>query len=344
MYHLIRPLLFALDPETAHGLSLYGLGVAQRSGFAHRIATPPEPLPAQVLGIDFPNPVGLAAGLDKNARYLDALAALGFGFIEVGTVTPRPQAGNPAPRMFRLPSYEAVINRLGFNNAGIDALVRNVEHSSYRGVLGINLGKNRDTPNDKAFEDYQVCMRRAYALASYLTINISSPNTTGLRELQNKENLHGFVSRLREEQEALAGRHGRRVPMLLKIAPDLDQSQMDTIAGVVTQTGIDGLVCTNTTLDRSGVQGAPNAQQEGGLSGRPLRQAALQVLAGMRERVGPSMAIIGVGGILDGEDAARRMAAGADLVQLYTGMIYRGPRLIGDCVDAIRRAPGSTAA
>ena len=339
MYELLRPMLFALNPETAHGLTLYGLGVAQRSGFAHRIAPAPDPLPVKVLGIDFPNPVGLAAGLDKNAAHLDALGALGFGFIEVGTVTPRPQHGNPRPRLFRLPAYQALINRLGFNNAGIDALVRNVEASAYRGVLGINIGKNRDTPNAKAFQDYQFCMRRAYPLASYLTINISSPNTAGLRDLQEADTLRQFIGQLREEQEALAGRHGQRKPMLLKIAPDLDEAQMDAMAAVLEEAGVDGLICTNTTLDRAAVKGASHATEAGGLSGRPLREPALRVLSGMRERLGEAIPIIGVGGILDGADAAERMDQGAHLVQIYTGMIYRGPGLVRECVDEIRRHP-----
>lgn len=343
MYDKLRPLLFALEPETAHKLTLYGLGVAQRSNFAHWIAKPPQDLPVSAFGIDFPNPVGLAAGLDKNADHLDALAALGFGFIEVGTVTPRPQAGNPKPRMFRLPAHEALINRMGFNNAGIDALVRNVETSSYRGVLGINIGKNRDTPNDEAVNDYRLCMRRAWELASYLTINISSPNTKGLRDLQEEDSLRRFIGQLREEQEALAGQHGQRKPMLLKIAPDLEEAQMDAMAEVLTEAGVDGLICTNTTLDRSGVQGAPNADQDGGLSGRPLRERATHVLKGMRQRMGEALPIIGVGGITEGNDAAERLDAGANLVQIYTGMIYRGPRLIGECVEEIRRQHAATA-
>jgi dihydroorotate dehydrogenase len=344
MYDKLRPLLFALEPETAHKLTLYGLGVAQRSNFAHWIARPPRDLPVRVFGIDLPNPVGLAAGLDKNADHLDALAALGFGFIEVGTVTPRPQAGNPKPRMFRLPAHEALINRMGFNNAGIDALVRNVEQSAYSGVLGINVGKNRDTPNEEAVNDYRLCMRRAWPLASYLTINISSPNTKGLRDLQEEDALRRLIGQLREEQEALAGQHGARKPMLLKIAPDLEEAQMDAMAEVLVAAGVDGLICTNTTLDRSGVQGAPNAGQDGGLSGRPLRERATQVLKGMHERMGGSVPIIGVGGIVDGADAAERMHAGADLVQLYTGLIYRGPRLLGECVEEIRRQSAEASA
>ncbi|MDA3912863.1 quinone-dependent dihydroorotate dehydrogenase [Oleiagrimonas sp.] len=337
MYEWLRPLLFALPPETAHGVIMYGLGVAQRSHFAHLVAPPPQNLPVRAFGLEFPNPVGLAAGLDKNADHLDALAALGFGFIEVGTVTPRPQPGNPKPRMFRLPEHEALINRLGFNNKGIDALVRNVEKADYRGVLGINIGKNRDTPNEQAFTDYVQCLRRAYILASYITVNISSPNTTGLRDLQLEEPLRRFINELREEQERLGSRHGERKPMLLKIAPDLDDAGMDAMAEVLSASGIDGLVCTNTTIDRSAVAGDPHAAEEGGLSGRPLLERANQVLTGMRARVGRSIPIIGVGGILEGDDAVSKIRAGASLVQIYSGLIYRGPRLLGECVEEIRR-------
>jgi dihydroorotate dehydrogenase len=337
MYNLLRPLLFALPPETAHRLTMYGLGVAQRSNFAHKLAKPPADFPVRVFGIDFPNPVGLAAGLDKNAEHLDALAALGFGFIEVGTVTPRPQAGNPKPRMFRLPNHEAIINRLGFNNAGIDTLVRNVEQSNYRGVLGINIGKNRDTPNDKAADDYLRCMRRAWPLASYLTVNISSPNTKGLRDLQQKRTLERFIGQLREEQEQLAGQHGAHKPMLLKIAPDLDDAELDDMAEVLQACGIDGVICTNTTLDRSPIEGVHHAEEAGGLSGRPLLERADRVLAGMRQRLPDRIPIIGVGGILEGDAAVGKLKAGASLVQIYSGMIYRGPHLLGECVEEIRR-------
>ncbi|RAP57638.1 quinone-dependent dihydroorotate dehydrogenase [Oleiagrimonas sp. MCCC 1A03011] len=336
-YELFRPLLFALNPEAAHGLGLYALGVAQRSGFAHRIAPPPKDLPVRAFGIDFPNPVGLAAGLDKNAEHLDALGALGFGSIEVGTVTPRAQAGNPKPRLFRLPEHEAIINRMGFNNAGIDALVRNVEQSRYDGVLGINIGKNRDTPNEQAVNDYLHGLRRAYGLASYITVNISSPNTKGLRDLQKDTQLEAFIGRLREEQELLGSQHDARKPMLLKIAPDLDDKELDAMAAVLEKSGIDGVICTNTTLDRSGVQGAPHADEAGGLSGRPLRAAADRVLQGMRARLPERIPLIGVGGILDGDAAAGKISAGAALVQIYSGMIYRGPGLLGECVEEIRR-------
>lgn len=337
MYELLRPLLFRLPPELAHDLTLYALGVTQRSHFAHWIARPPQDLPVRAFGLEFPNPVGLAAGLDKNADHIDALAALGFGFIEVGTVTPRPQIGNPKPRMFRLPGNEALINRMGFNNRGIDALVRNVEQSDYRGVLGINIGKNSDTPNEKAFDDYAQCLRRAYALASYITVNISSPNTQGLRDLQEKDTLHRFISELREEHERLAGRHGTRKPMLLKIAPDLDDAEMDAMAEVLVASGIDGLICTNTTLDRGMLENASHAHEAGGLSGRPLREHARRVLEGMHARLGTVMPLVGVGGIVEGADAAEKLKLGARLVQVYTGLVYRGPHLVGECVEEIRR-------
>jgi dihydroorotate dehydrogenase len=337
MYHLLRPLLFALDPETAHGATLYALGVAQRSGLMKYVATPPAPLPTQAFGIQFPNPVGLAAGLDKNAEHIDALAGLGFGFIEVGTVTPRPQLGNDKPRMFRLPEHEAVINRLGFNNAGIDALVRNVQASAYRGVLGINIGKNKDTPNERAVDDYLFCLERAYPLATYITVNISSPNTQGLRDLQEEDTLRRFIGTLREAQERLAASHGTRKPMLLKIAPDLGEAEMDAIAEVLLASGIDGVICTNTTILRDTVAGSPHAQEVGGLSGAPLFEVSTTVLRGMVTRLGGRIGVIGVGGIVEGAQAAEKMAAGASLVQIYSGLVYRGPRLVNEAVDEIRR-------
>nr|WP_063573506.1 quinone-dependent dihydroorotate dehydrogenase [Luteibacter rhizovicinus] len=337
MYELLRPLLFALDAETAHGLTLYASDVAQRSGLSRFIATPPAPLPVRVLGIDFPNPVGLAAGLDKNGEHLDGLAALGFGFVEIGTVTPRPQPGNDKPRMFRLPNHEAVINRLGFNNGGIDALVRNVEKATFRGVLGINIGKNKDTPNERAIDDYLFCLERAYPLATYITVNISSPNTQGLRDLQEEETLRRFIGTLRDAQERLASQHGKRKPMLLKIAPDLTETELDAIADVLLASGIDGVICTNTTIDRDTVAGDPNAHETGGLSGRPLFEKSTTVLRGMATRLGGKLPIVGVGGILDGDTAAEKIEAGASLVQVYSGLVYRGPKLIAEAVTEIRR-------
>ena len=337
MYDILRPLLFKLDAETAHRATLYALGVAQRSNFAHWIAKPPADLPTKVFGITFPNPVGLAAGLDKNAEHLDALDALGFGFIEVGTVTPKPQSGNDRPRLFRLPRHEAIINRMGFNNAGVDALVRNVQQSSYHGVLGINIGKNKDTPNEKAVSDYLLCLTRVYELASYVTVNISSPNTQGLRDLQEEATLRRFISVLREAQERLGSQHGRRKPMLLKIAPDLGEAELDAIAEVLLHTGIDGVICSNTTIDHAAVADDPHGNEVGGLSGKPLFDRSTAVLAGMRRRLQGRVPLIGVGGILDGSDAAEKLEMGASLVQLYSGLIYRGPPLVAECVNEIRR-------
>jgi dihydroorotate dehydrogenase len=337
MYDILRPLLFKLDAETAHRATLYALGVAQRSNFAHWIAKPPADLPTKVFGITFPNPVGLAAGLDKNAEHLDALDALGFGFIEVGTVTPKPQPGNDRPRLFRLPRHEAIINRMGFNNAGVDALVRNVQQSSYHGVLGINIGKNKDTPNEKAVSDYLLCLTRVYEQASYVTVNISSPNTQGLRDLQEEATLRRFISVLREAQERLGSQHGRRKPMLLKIAPDLGEAELDAIAEVLLHTGIDGVICSNTTIDHAAVADDPHGNEVGGLSGKPLFDRSTAVLAGMRRRLQGRVPLIGVGGILDGSDAAEKLEMGASLVQLYSGLIYRGPPLVAECVNEIRR-------
>jgi dihydroorotate dehydrogenase len=341
MYSTLKPLLFSLDAETAHDLTLQTLSIARRTGLLRWVApSPPAALPVRAFGIDFPNPVGLAAGLDKNGACLDALGALGFGFIEIGTVTPRPQPGNPRPRLFRLPEHEAIINRMGFNNGGVDALVRNVEQSRWNGVLGINIGKNKDTPNARASEDYLACLEQVYPLASYVTVNVSSPNTPGLRDLQESESLQRLIAALVEARERLAVRHGKRKPMLLKIAPDLESAQMDAIAATLAGSGIDGLVCTNTTLDRSGVAGAKCGNEEGGLSGRPLFGRATSVLRGMARRLGDGVALIGVGGILAGSDAADKIDAGAKLVQVYSGLVYRGPSLLTECVEAIRGRRG----
>jgi dihydroorotate dehydrogenase len=336
MYSLAKPLLFALDAERAHALGLKAIETAYRTGLNPLLAAKPNPLPTPAFGIEFPNPVGLAAGLDKDGAHVDALASLGFGFIEIGTTTPRAQAGNPKPRMFRLPEHDAVINRLGFNNGGVDALLRNVECARYRGVLGINIGKNKDTPNERAVDDYLHCLERVYARASYITVNISSPNTQGLRDLQDEETLKRFIGTLRERQEQLAAQHGQRKPMLLKIAPDLNDAELDGIAEVLLAARIDGLICTNTTIDRSAVAGHRHAQESGGLSGRPLRPRATAVLAGMAKRLAGHIPLIGVGGILGGADTVEKIDAGATLVQFYTGMIYRGPALIGESVEAIR--------
>jgi len=338
MYGLARPLLFGLDAETAHGVALRALDAAHASGIGRLVARPPQPFPVNVLGLRFPNPVGLAAGMDKNGAHIDALFGLGFGFIEVGTVTPRPQAGNPKPRMFRLPEQRAVINRLGFNNLGVDALVRNVERARHRpGVLGINIGKNRDTPNESAQDDYLACLQRVYPLADYVTVNISSPNTAGLRELQEEQSLRRLVGTLREAQEALGAKHGKRVPMLVKVAPDLSDSDIEAAARVLSDLHVDGVVATNTTIARTGVEGLPHASEAGGLSGEPLMAQSTTVLRMLRTRLPESIPLIGVGGILSGADAVTKMAAGASLVQLYSGLVYRGPVLVRECVEAIRR-------
>ncbi|HWT16163.1 MAG TPA: quinone-dependent dihydroorotate dehydrogenase [Patescibacteria group bacterium] len=339
LYALTRPFLFALDAEAAHGAGLRAIELAYRTGMNPLLASKPEPLPTPAFGITFPNPVGLAAGLDKNAAHVDALASLGFGFIEVGTITPKPQTGNPKPRMFRLPEHRAVINRLGFNNDGVDALLKNLDCARYTGVLGINIGKNKDTPNERAVDDYLICLRAVYQRASYITVNISSPNTSGLRDLQEEDTLRRFIGALREEQEKL-GANGRRKPMLLKIAPDLTEVEMDAIAEVLLASGIDGLICTNTTIDRDIVQGHRHGGEGGGLSGAPVFAKSTAVLAGMAQRTRGKLPIVGVGGILSGADAQAKIAAGASLVQFYTGMIYRGPELIGESVEAIRAARG----
>jgi dihydroorotate dehydrogenase len=338
LYALGRPLLFAFDAERAHTLGLASLEAAYRCGLSPLLATPPKPLPTKAFGLTFPNPVGLAAGLDKSGAHIDALLALGFGFVEVGTVTPLPQPGNPRPRMFRLPQQQAVINRMGFNSGGVDALVRNVERAQRRnGLVGINIGKNKDTPNEDAVADYLLCLRRVHALADYVTVNISSPNTAGLRELQEEQALRKLVGALRDEQEKLAGKHGRRVPMLVKIAPDLSENDIDAAARVLGDLGVDGVIATNTTLSREGVEDSRHATEAGGLSGAPLMSQSTTVLRMLRTRLPDSIPLIGVGGILHGADAATKQAAGAVLVQTYTGLVYRGPALIGECVDALRR-------
>ena len=339
MYSLVRPLLFGLEAERAHGATLRSLGFVHRAGLSGLVATRPAPLLTKVLGLEFPNPVGLAAGLDKNGAHIDALMALGFGFIEVGTVTPRPQAGNPKPRMFRLPRHQAVINRLGFNNDGVDVLVRNVERAQRKGdaLLGINIGKNKDTPNDFAEGDYLHCLERVYPLADYVTVNISSPNTAGLRELQEEQALRRLVSTLREAQERLGAQHGKRVPMLVKIAPDLSDDDIEAAGRVLGDLQVDGVIATNTTVSRLSVQDDPKARETGGLSGAPLMDKATAVLRMLRTRLPESIPLVGVGGIMSGPDAVKKTAAGANLVQLYTGLVYRGPGLVGECVDAMRR-------
>jgi dihydroorotate dehydrogenase len=337
MYGLARSLLFQLDAERAHELGMAGLEAAYRTGLNPLLAAKPKPLKTKAFGIEFPNPVGCAAGLDKNGAHIDALMAMGFGFVEIGTVTPRPQEGNPKPRMFRLKEHEAIINRLGFNNHGVDALVKNVERSKREGILGINIGKNKDTPNERAADDYIYCLERVYDLADYITVNISSPNTQGLRDLQNEDALRKFIFELRTAQEDLSSVRGHRVPMLVKIAPDLSESELDGIAEVFNAVKLDGVIAGNTTISRNLVSEHPLSAQVGGLSGKPLYEKSTTTLRRLRLRLDDSIPIIGVGGISSGADAVGKISAGAQLVQIYTGFIYHGPQLIGDCVTALRR-------
>jgi dihydroorotate dehydrogenase len=339
LYPFAREALFALDAESAHHLALVNLQRAARFGFGSWIAPAVPDDPSIVMGLRFRNPVGLAAGLDKDGAYIDALARFGFGFIEVGTVTPLPQPGNAKPRMFRIPSAEALINRMGFNNAGLAAFVANVERSTYRaggGILGLNIGKNADTPIERATDDYLTCLDGVYPHADYVTINISSPNTRQLRELQGGEQLGGLLTSLKRRQAELADRHGRYVPLAVKIAPDLDLAQIDVVADALVAHRIDGVIATNTTLARDAVAGRPHADEAGGLSGAPLAAASTRVVEALHRRLDGAMPIIGVGGILRGADARAKRAAGARLVQLYSGLIYRGPMLVGECARALR--------
>jgi dihydroorotate dehydrogenase len=328
LYALARPLLFSLDPETAHRVTL------QLAGFVPYPSVPP--CPVRALGLQFPNPVGLAAGLDKNAEHIDALAKLGFGFIEVGTVTPRPQAGNPRPRLFRLPQAQALINRLGFNNVGVDAFLQNVGRSRYRGILGINIGRNADTPPERAADDYEICLDKVYSRASYVTVNISSPNTRGLRDLQQRDQVENLLARLSARRERLADRHGKRTPLVLKVAPDLETGQIKAIAEAVRRHRIEGVIATNTSVSRDGVEGLPHANEAGGLSGKPLREPATRALKLLDDELKNEATLIGAGGIFTQSDAREKIAAGASLVQLYTGLVYRGPELVPECVSAFR--------
>jgi len=340
VYALARPLLFALEPETAHAASLKIAEAARRCGLLGLAAARVPARPVRVMGLEFPNPVGLAAGLDKNAQHIDALAGLGFGFIEVGTVTPRPQPGNPRPRLFRLGAANALINRLGFNNVGVDAFLDNVARARWRGVLGINLGRNADTPPERAADDYALGLERVYAAASYVTINVSSPNTRELRALQERAQLDALLERLVASRTRLAERHGKRVPLVLKVAPDLESAQITDIADAVRRHQIDGVIATNTSVSREGVERLPHATEAGGLSGAPIRARATQVLGALARALAGEVPLIGAGGILSGANAAEKIAAGASLVQLYTGLIYRGPALIAECAEAIAaRAP-----
>ena len=324
-----------MDAEDAHHLTLRAIGAAGRAGVARFLAPHVPDAPRTVMGLTFRNPVGLAAGLDKDGACIDGLAALGFGFIEVGTVTPRPQPGNPRPRIFRLPHAHALINRMGFNNHGVDQFVKNVQAARYSGTLGLNIGKNADTPIGRAADDYLYCLERVYPFASYVTINISSPNTRNLRQLQGADELDALLAALKDKQQRLADLHGKLVPLALKIAPDLDDEQVKAIADTVLRHRFEGVIATNTTLARDAVQGLPHADEAGGLSGGPVFDKSNEVIRRLHAELGGDVPIIGVGGILDGDAARAKMAAGASLVQLYTGFIYRGPALVGECVRAL---------
>lgn len=326
LYGLARPLLFSLDPETAHGLTL------KLSHFAPRANIPAHPVRA--MGLDFPNPIGAAAGIDKNAEHVDALAAMGFGFLELGGVTPRPQPGNPRPRLFRLTPARAIINRLGLNGVGVEAFAENLKRARTRTIIGVNVGKNRDTPNEQAADDYERCLEVLFPHVHYLSINVSSPNTRGLRDLQTEAFLSGLIRRLRERRNALRDRHGRDVALALKISPDIDQAMIRAIAEVGRREQIDGIVATNTTVSRIGLAKLPHSDEEGGLSGAPLRALSTSVIAQLSVLLKDEIPIIGAGGIMSGDDAAEKFAAGAKLLQLYSGLVFRGPQLIAECVAA----------
>jgi len=339
-YAFARPLLFALDPEHAHELTLGAIDRAARLGALQLAAGCPVDDPVEVMGLRFRNRVGLAAGLDKDGAHIDALAAMGFGFIEVGTVTPKPQPGNPRPRMFRLPQRDALINRMGFNNAGVDAFVANVRRAKWRGVLGLNIGKNAVTPIERALDDYLFCLERVYEHASYVTVNISSPNTKNLRQLQGGDALDELLAGLQARRGELVTRHGRRVPLALKIAPDLDDEQVAAIASLLERHGIDAVIAANTTVSREAVAGLAHADEAGGLSGAPVFEPSNRVIRALRASLPRDYPIIGVGGIMSADDALAKVAAGATLVQLYTGLVYRGPALVGQCARALARRQG----
>ncbi|MDP6165040.1 MAG: quinone-dependent dihydroorotate dehydrogenase [Gammaproteobacteria bacterium] len=335
MFSIARHLLFQLSAETAHEVTLDALSAAARLRLLPALAPTIPAAPVEVMGMQFDNPVGLAAGLDKNGSCIDGLAGLGFGFLEIGTITPRPQPGNPKPRLFRIPEAKAIVNRMGFNNQGVDALVANVKAARFNGILGINIGKNFDTPVEHAVDDYLICMQKVYAHASYITVNISSPNTPGLRELQYGESLRQLLTRLKQEQAVLAEVHGRYVPLAVKIAPDMDSEQLAGVALCLQEQKMDAVIATNTTLSRQGVEHYANGDEAGGLSGAPLTDRSTAVIAELYGLLGDAIPIIGVGGITCGDDARAKLNAGAKLVQVYSGFIYAGPRLIADCVDCI---------
>ncbi|WP_181298740.1 quinone-dependent dihydroorotate dehydrogenase [Pseudomonas sp. Q2-TVG4-2] len=335
MYNLARQLLFKFTPETSHELSLDLIGAGGRLGLNAMLNKAPANLPVRVMGLDFANPVGLAAGLDKNGEAICGMSQLGFGFVEVGTVTPRPQPGNPKPRIFRLPEAQAIINRMGFNNHGVDALLERVDAARFKGILGINIGKNFDTPVERAQDDYLLCLDKVYHQASYVTVNVSSPNTPGLRSLQFGDSLKQLLGALGQRREDLEVLHGKRVPLAIKIAPDMTDEEIVLVAEAVFQAGMDAIIATNTTLGREGVAGLAHADETGGLSGAPVREKSTHTVRILAETLSGRLPIIAVGGITEGRNAAEKIEAGASLVQLYTGFIYKGPALIREAVDAI---------
>jgi dihydroorotate dehydrogenase len=335
LYQLIRSILFQLDAEKAHHLGLEGLSLLEASGLASLLYPKIDAKPVEVMGIQFPNAVGLAAGLDKNGDYIEAMSGLGFGFIEVGTVTPRPQPGNEKPRLFRIKEAEAIINRMGFNNLGVDHLVEQVRIAQTDAVIGINIGKNFDTPVENALDDYLIGMEKVYSHADYVTINISSPNTPGLRTLQFGESLNVLLQGLKEKQLALQAQYQRYVPMAVKVAPDLDAEEVQQLADTFSQFEIDAVIATNTTMSRDKVEGMPNADEAGGLSGSPVFEQSTAVVSQFRQALPENLPIIAVGGIMSGDDAVEKLDAGADLVQIYSGLIYRGPELIQEILTSI---------
>jgi dihydroorotate dehydrogenase len=333
-YGLVRKVMFKMSGETSHELGLDMLGAAERLSLLSYIAPKIPDCPVVSMGITFPNPVGLAAGLDKNGDYIDAFARLGFGFIEIGTITPRSQPGNPKPRLFRLAEKQAIINRMGFNNKGVDHLVEQVKKAKFKGVLGINIGKNFDTPVENAVDDYLICLNKVYQHATYITVNISSPNTPGLRDLQFGDTLDELLAPIRARQLELAEEFGYK-PVLVKIAPDMDEENVGLVAETLIKNNIDGVIATNTTLSREGVEGHQFGAEAGGLSGAPLEDSATETVVALVAALKGKLPVIGVGGILDGAGAVEKIDAGAQLVQIYSGFIYRGPELIRESVDAI---------
>lgn len=334
-YGLLRPLLFTFyDAEAAHTLTINGLCKARRRGLLDPNPAWRNSGPVEVMGLTFPNVVGLAAGMDKAATCVDGFGSLGFGHIEVGTLTPRPQKGNPTPRLFRLREHRALINRLGFNNPGIDAAIENLRSSTYTGILGINIGKNTGTPNERALDDYLICLKAAYPVADYVTVNLSSPNSPGLRELQNEENARTLIQWIKVEQAQLAKAHDRYVPLAVKIAPDLEDDEIDALARVFLDHAVDGVIATNTTIDRHAVRKSRRQKEAGGLSGAPLTARSTEVIRLLNATLKGRIPIIGVGGIMSAQDARDKLDAGARLVQVYTGLVYRGPRLVRDIVKA----------